>query len=149
MELEAWRSVVDSNLTGSFLVIREVLRGMKERRAGRIVTIASNAGRSTATALGVEYTAAKAGVLGLTRHVAREAAPYDVLVNCVAPGPTRGRRLRDLADDAALDQIAASIPLRRLGEPQEIAQVVAFLLSDNAGFVTGATFDVNGGIVMM
>ncbi len=149
LDIDSWHKTLESNLTGTFLAIRAVLPVMQAQGKGSIVTIASNAGRSTATALGADYTAAKAGVLGLTRHVAREAAAHGIRVNSVAPGPTRGERLDTLSTERELGRIAQSIPLGRLADPEEIAQVVAFLLSDSASFVTGATYDANGGILMI
>ncbi|GAA1705986.1 3-oxoacyl-[acyl-carrier-protein] reductase [Microbacterium sediminicola] len=146
---DVWDLVVDSNLKGSFLTIRAVLPAMLGAGSGAIVNIASNAARSTATALGAEYTAAKAGVLGLTRHVAREVAGRGIRVNVVAPGPIDGERLAHLGDTEERQAIAATIPVGRLAAPTDVAEVVEFLLSDRARFMVGATVDVNGGIVMV
>ena len=146
---EVWDLVMDSNLKGTFLCIRAVLPHMYAAGSGQIINFSSNAGRSTATALGCEYTAAKAGVLGLTRHVAREAAEHGVRVNVVAPGPTDVCRLHDSVEDGEAATIAKSIPLGRLADPYEIASVVSFLASDDASFMIGATVDVNGGLLMM
>jgi NAD(P)-dependent dehydrogenase (short-subunit alcohol dehydrogenase family) len=145
---DLWDLTVDSNLKGMFLCIRAVLPHMMEQQGGRIVNFASNAARSTATALGCEYTAAKAGVLGLTRHVAREYAPYDILVNAIAPGPVEGDRLNNLSPGGTAG-IAQAIPLGRLGTADEVAEVAVFLTSEAVTFMTGATVDVNGGIVMV
>jgi NAD(P)-dependent dehydrogenase (short-subunit alcohol dehydrogenase family) len=146
---DEWDLVVDSNLKGCFLTAKHCLPFMMDKRHGRIVNFASNAARSTATALGVEYTAAKAGVLGLTRHLAREYARYNILVNTVAPGPGNNERVFESTSSAFLERIKASIPLGRLAELDEMANVVLFLASDQASYVTGATIDVNGGIVMV
>lgn len=146
---ETWDLVVDSNLKGSFYTCRAALPTMIEQRHGRIVNVASNAARSWATALGVEYTVAKTGILGLTRHLAAEYSQYGITVNTVAPGPTDDDRVRDTTTAEQRTAIAAAMPVRRLGRPQDIAAVVLFVASDAASFMTGATVDVNGGIIMV
>ncbi|UUX95309.1 SDR family NAD(P)-dependent oxidoreductase [Aquabacterium sp. J223] len=144
-----WDSVVDSNLKGIFLCCKAVLPGMMEARSGRIINFASNAARSVATALGVEYTAAKTGVLGLTRHLAREYADYNILVNTLAPGPTDVERVKETTSEDFYAAIPKTIPLGRYARPEEIAAVAWFLASPDASFITGATLDVNGGIIMV
>jgi 3-oxoacyl-[acyl-carrier protein] reductase len=146
---EEWDSVVDSNLKGIFLCCKAVLPDMMEAKGGHIINFASNAARSVATALGVEYTASKAGVLGLTRHLAKEYAKYNILVNTIAPGPTNVDRVRETTSDEFYAAIPKAIPLGRYGEADEIAAVVEFMASDAASFMTGATLDVNGGIIMV
>ena len=146
---EEWDSVIDSNLKGIFLCCKAVLPDMMAAREGRIVNFASNAARSVATALGVEYTAAKTGVLGLTRHLAREYAPYNILVNTLAPGPTDVERVRETTSDKFYREIPDMIPIGRYGRPEEIAGAAWFLASRDASFVTGATLDANGGIIMV
>jgi NAD(P)-dependent dehydrogenase (short-subunit alcohol dehydrogenase family) len=145
---ETWDVVLDSNLKGTFFCCRAALPYMMQQRSGRIINFASNAARSVATALGCEYTAAKTGMLGLTRHLAKEYAPYGILVNTLAPGPTDVPRVRDGASEEQLAGYVGLIPLGRLGRPEEQAEVVFFLASAGAGFITGATIDSNGGIVM-
>lgn len=146
---EEWDSVVDSNLKGMFLCCRAVLPDMIENGGGRIINFASNAARSVATALGVEYTAAKTGVLGLTRHIAKEYAQHNILVNAIAPGPTDVERVRGVITAEFSEAMRKTIPLQRLGQADEIAAVVQFLASESASFMTGATVDVNGGIIMV
>lgn len=146
---EEWDSVMDSNLKGIFLCAKAVLPGMMEEKNGRIINFASNAARSVATALGVEYTSAKAGVLGITRHLAKEYASYNILVNTIAPGPANVERVRETTSDEFFAAIPKTIPLGRYADPDEIAAVVQFLASDGASFMTGATVDVNGGIIMV
>lgn len=146
---DEWDSVIDSNLKGIFLCCKAVLPDMMAAQGGRIINFASNAARSVATALGVEYTAAKTGVLGITRHIAKEYARYNILVNTIAPGPTDVQRVRATTTPEFYEAIKRSIPLQRLGEADEIAAVVQFLASDGASFMTGATIDVNGGIIMV
>jgi NAD(P)-dependent dehydrogenase (short-subunit alcohol dehydrogenase family) len=144
-----WDMVMGSNLKGSFLCAKFVLPHMIQARGGRIINFASNAARTSSPALGVHYTAAKAGVLGLTRHLAREYAPYGILVNTVAPGPADVERNAEILTPEAREQLRRDIPLGRFAEPEDIAAVVLFLASDAARHITGATIDVNGGYVMV
>jgi 3-oxoacyl-[acyl-carrier protein] reductase len=146
---DAWDLTVDSNLKGTFLCCRAVLPGMYERRQGRIINFASNAARSVATGLGCEYTAAKAGVVGLTRHLAKEYAPYNILINALAPGPTDVERLRENKTPEVFAGLSKGIPVGRLARPEEHAEVVFFMASDSASFMVGATIDNNGGIIMV
>lgn len=146
---EEWDSVLDSNLKGAFFCCKAVLPDMMEAKGGRIINFASNAARSVATALGVEYTVAKTGVLGLSRHLAREYASYNILVNTLCPGPTDVDRVRETTSEQFLSEIKQSIPLGRLADPDEIAAVAQFLASKEASFITGATIDANGGIIMV
>lgn len=144
-----WNLVVDSNLKGIFLMSNAVIPHMIEANAGRIINFSSNAGRTTSPVLGASYTAAKAGVLGLSRHFAKEYADRNILVNSIAPGPAKGERGKDLFSPEIEASLIADIPLGRLAEPQEVANVVLFLASDLATYVTGTTIDVNGGYVMV
>src|SRR5699024_11112646 len=114
-----------------------------------IVNISSNAARSTATSLGAEYTAAKAGILGLTRHAARDLGEFNIRVNAVAPGPLAGNRLSTLSSEHALAAIREATPLGNLGDTGAVADAVLCLLGARARHITGATLDVNGGIVMV
>ncbi len=147
--VEEWDMVLGSNLKGYFLMAKHVLPIMMAQRSGRIVNFSSNAGRTVSPVLGSSYTTAKAGVIGLTRHLSREYASHGILVNTIAPGPTRGTRVMDQlcsAEDVA--KLTADIPLGRLAEEQDITDVVMFLCSDAARFMTGAILDVNGGYVL-
>ncbi|MFW6082987.1 MAG: SDR family NAD(P)-dependent oxidoreductase [Chloroflexota bacterium] len=144
-----WARVIDINLTGVFYCTKAVLPIMKEKRAGKIVNVSSSAGRSYSTFGAAHYTASKAGVLGLTRHTASEAAAYGINVNAVAPGSMDTEMVRD---NATLEHIAseeAKIPLGRLGTPEDNAQLVLFLASEDASYITGATVDINGGDLMI
>jgi len=150
--LEEFQAMMAVNVTGVYLCLKAVLPIMKARRSGKIVNVSSSAGRCMSTFNGPHYTASKAAVLGLTRHVAREAAPYNINVNAVAPGTfvTEGGRelLPDLTPEL-IQKIEQGIPLRRLGDPQDHANLVAFLCSSEASYITGATIDINAGELMM
>ncbi len=146
---ETWDLVINSNLKGTFLFCKYVLPHMMAQGGGRIINFASNAARSVATGLGPEYTAAKTGILGLTRHIAKQYSSYGILVNTIAPGPTAVPRLQEGHTQEYLDHHAKMVPVGRLAEPEEHAEVVLFMASDGASFMTGATIDNNGGIVMV
>jgi 3-oxoacyl-[acyl-carrier protein] reductase len=142
--LEDWARVIDVNLNGPFILTRLVARAMIVRHHGRIVNIGSLAGRSIPLIAGPHYAASKAGLVGLTRAAARDLAPYGITVNCVAPG----RILSEMTGppEAAVNRAALSrIPVGRFGTAEEVADVVAFLASPSAGFITGATVDITGG----
>jgi 3-oxoacyl-[acyl-carrier protein] reductase len=142
---EEWHLVVDANLTGAFLCARAAYPALKASGHGRIVNMASMAGRATSTLGGVHYTTAKAGVLGLTRHLAREWARDGITVNALSPGIVDTPMVRASTDADRMAQVLASIPLGRLAEPSEIAALVAFLASDEAAYITGANVDIHGG----
>jgi 3-oxoacyl-[acyl-carrier protein] reductase len=143
---EDWRRLLDVNLTATFLTVRSFLPGMIARRRGAVVTMASTAGRQPGGA-SAAYAAAKAGVVMFTRHVANEVGPHGVRVNCVAPSIVLTERhpLRGRAE--VQQQVAASIPLRRLGTPDDVALATLFLFSESAAWLTGVTLDVTGGRV--
>lgn len=146
---DEWDLVLDSNLKGSFFCAKAVIPHMLRQGGGRIINFASNAGRTSSPVLGVAYTAAKTGVLGLTRHLAKEYARNNILVNTIAPGPAKGERGEDTLTEAMKRDLVSQIPLGRFSEPRDLAGVVMFLASDAARFITGATIDVNGGYVMV
>jgi 3-oxoacyl-[acyl-carrier protein] reductase len=142
---EEWDLVVNANLKASFLCAQAVVPDMKARRYGKVLNMASMAGRATSTLGGAHYTAAKAGVLGLTRHLARELAPYRINVNAVSPGIVDTPMVAAALTLEQREKLAASIPFERLGAPAEIASLVAFLVSDEAAYITGASVDIHGG----
>lgn len=144
-----WRSVVDSNLTTTFLTIKSFLPGMIERGKGAIVTMASNVARTMDITLTAPYAAAKAGVIVLSRHVAKEAGPAGVRVNCIAPATLLSERVHRIMPEARRKEVAELTPLRRLGEPEDAALATLFLVSDSSAYLTGVTLDVAGGRVMM
>ncbi len=143
-----WDAIVASNLTSVFLCVKAVLPVMKRQRYGRIVNLASVVGRGGAVRVTSHYAAAKAGVIGLTRHLALEVGADGITVNAVAPGTTATQRVLKARTPEETRRVAEAIPVRRLGEPGEIADAVVFLASDAAAFINGATLDVNGGQVM-
>jgi 3-oxoacyl-[acyl-carrier protein] reductase len=146
MRDEQWDQVIDTNLSGAFRLSRSVIRGMMKAKHGRIINISSVVG-SSGNPGQANYAAAKAGLEGLTRALARELGSRGITVNCVAPGFIDTDMTRSLT--AAQSQaMLAQIPLARLGQADEIAAVVAFLASPGASYVTGATVHVNGGMYM-
>ena len=143
-----WDEVIDVNLNGSFLCSKAVLPIMKANKFGRIVNMSSSAGRSVSTLGGVHYTAAKAGVLGLTRGMAKEVAPFGITVNAVCPGLIDTEMARENCTPQRLRAYEESFPIPRLGTPEEVAQLIIFLATD-AAYITGASIDINGGDLMM
>jgi 3-oxoacyl-[acyl-carrier protein] reductase len=139
-----WDSVLAVNLKGAFLMSKAVLRGMIKRRRGSIVNISSVVGRR-GNAGQVNYSAAKAGLIGLTKSLAREVASRNVRVNAVAPGYIETEMTAAL-DEAARNAIISQIPLGRIGTPEGVAEAVAFLVGDSASFITGAVLAVDGGL---
>jgi len=142
-----WAEVLAINLTAPFLLCRAVLPMMKELRWGRIVNVSSRGGRMASPVVAAHYASSKAGMIGLTRVVALEAASSNITVNCVAPGPVTSSMSMETSA-AMRETLTKSIPVGRYGEPHEVAAVVAFLVSDAAAFMTGAILDVNGGAFM-
>lgn len=141
MPREDWESVIDVNLLGFFLVTKAVLLGMMKRRGGRIINIASTAGQS-GLAGQVNYSAAKAGLIGATKALAQEVIKKGVLVNAVAPGFIETEMTANLPKE----RIVSMIPIGRIGTPEDVAGVVEFLCSDAAGYIVGQVIAVNGGL---
>jgi 2-hydroxycyclohexanecarboxyl-CoA dehydrogenase len=146
-----WDRVIAVNLRGPMNVTHALLPGMIARARGRIVSIASDAGRVGSTGE-VVYSACKAGVIGFSKALAREVARYGITVNAVAPGPTDTTLLAEVMEGERgariLDGMRRTIPLRRLGTPEDVAGAVAYLLSGEAGYVTGQVLSVSGGLTM-
>ncbi len=147
MKDEDWQAVLDVDLTAPFRLARAALRGMLRRRAGRIIGIGSIVG-STGNPGQANYAAAKAGLAGMTRALAQEVASRGITVNLIAPGFI-ATAMTDALDAPQREKLTAAIPLGRLGQPQDVAAAVVYLASDAAGWVTGATLHVNGGMAML
>lgn len=146
MKADEWDSVINTNLTSLYRVCKACLRGMTKARHGRIINIASVVGASGNPGQ-TNYAAAKAGMIGFTKSLAREIGSRGITVNAVAPGFIATDMTRDLAEEQK-QVLLAGIPLGRLGTPAEIAATVAFLASDGAAYITGETIHVNGGMYM-
>jgi 3-oxoacyl-[acyl-carrier protein] reductase len=139
-----WQRVLFINLTAPFLLCRELLPGMQAKGWGRVINIASRAGRTFVPPAGADYATSKAGLIGLTRHLGGTYAPYGITVNCIAPG----RVETPLSSQSSAEVLAAAvkgIPVGRLGTTDEVAAAAAYLASDAAAYVTGTCLDVNGG----
>ena len=140
---ECWQEVINTNLNSCFNMTSLVIGEMRQHNFGRIVNI-SSINALTGQVGQTNYSAAKAGIIGFTKALARESASKNITVNCIAPGYIATDMVKDVPD-SVLDQIIAQIPVRRLGQPDEIARAVLFLVSKDAGFITGETLSINGG----
>jgi 3-oxoacyl-[acyl-carrier protein] reductase len=147
MKDEEWDDVIAVNLTSVFVLIRTILRNMMRRRYGRIVNIASISG-----VLGnpgqPNYAASKAGLVGMTKSLAREVSARGITANCIAPGFI-STPMTDALTPKQVEAIAAAIPAQKFGKPEDVAAAVVFLASDEAGYITGETMHINGGMVMV
>jgi 3-oxoacyl-[acyl-carrier protein] reductase len=144
----AWRATVDANLLATFLTLRSFLPGMKQRRRGSIITMASSAGRKADARAPIPYAAAKAAIALMTQDVAAQAGPSGIRVNCIAPETIMTARMLDQIPAAQQAAMADSHPLKRLGTAEDVASAAVFLASDAAGWITGLVLDVTGGAVM-
>jgi len=144
-----WRQAIEVNLTAPFLLTQAVLPAMKRQQYGRIVNISSTAGRMVSTLGGAHYTSSKTGLLGLTRAAAKELGQYGITVNAVCPGMIDTELTRESASDDVLERLAGSYPVPRLGTALEVADLICFAASERAGYITGASLDINGGDLMM
>ena len=140
-----WHEMLDHNLTNTFLVCKRSLGLMKKQRSGKIVNVSSIAGRFRSKLAGVHYTCAKAALIALTRQLAAEVGPYHINVNVVCPSQTKTEMLKPFLTPAVEKKLKQSIPLGYIAEPKEQAEVILFLSSDEASYMTGAVVDVNGG----
>jgi 3-oxoacyl-[acyl-carrier protein] reductase len=144
-----WREVLDANLTSTFLTMKAFLPSMMRAERGAIVTMASNSARLLDIPLTASYAAAKAAVVQLTRHAAKELGPRGIRVNCVAPATTLSERVEGIMSDEVRRRVVELCPLGRLGTPEDSALATLFLVSESAAWLTGVTLDVAGGRVML
>ncbi len=147
LDPDEWDDVLKTNLRGTYFGCRVAGLHMRERGSGRIVNLASIAGQRGASTNGVHYAASKAGIVAITRFAASELAPFGVTVNALAPAAIEGPSVAAVPAEKVAAMVG-TIPVGRLGLPDEVAALVAFLASDEAGFITGATYDINGGMLM-
>jgi len=148
ISLQEWESVLAVNLTGAFLGMQTLVPGMQKQRLGRVINISSEAGRVGGRIAGVHYSSTKTALLGLTRGFAWELASDGITVNAVAPGRINLGMAQQTTSEVN-EKLLATIPVGRLGTPEDIGRMVAFLSEPDNGFITGATFDVNGGHIML
>jgi 3-oxoacyl-[acyl-carrier protein] reductase len=145
--LDEWLAVINVNLTAPFLLCRAAAPLMRKQQWGRIVNMASLAGRTRSIVSGAHYSASKAGLIGFSRMFAGEVAKTGITVNCVAPGAIQAGLGAQL-NPALTETYASRIPVGRIGKPEEVAALVSFIASEETAFITGATFDINGGYLM-
>ena len=145
---DEWDRVLNVNLNGVFLCTKAVLRVMKEKGFGRIVNMSSSAGRSVSTVGGAHYTTSKAAMLGFTRAVAKEVAPFGITVNAVCPGLIDTEMVRLECSPERIADYVKNFPISRIGTSEEVAKLVLFLVT-GAGYITGASIDINGGDLMI
>ena len=146
---DEWRATLETNMTAPFLLIKAVLPAMKKQKYGRIVNISSSAGRMVSTLGGAHYTASKTGLLGLTRAAAKELGKYGITVNAVCPGMIDTELTHEHSTPELLEKLAAGYPVPRIGTAREVADLICFAASEAAGYITGASLDINGGDLMM
>jgi NAD(P)-dependent dehydrogenase (short-subunit alcohol dehydrogenase family) len=149
LSADEWREALEVNLTAPFLLTKAVLPAMQAAHYGRIINISSSAGRTVSTLGGAHYTASKTGMLGLTRASAKELGKFGITVNAVCPGMIDTELTHENATPELLERLAASYPVPRLGTSIEVADLVCFAASEAAGYITGASLDINGGDLMM
>lgn len=142
LTLDAWKRMLDINLTGTFLVTNSALKIMKQQQSGKIINLASNAGQTGGDLAGLHYAASKGGVIAYTKRLAKAAAPYNVHVNAIAPGPIESGMIEGVGVDTN------NFPLGRIGAPEDIAETAIFLGSQASEFITGQVIGVNGGLVI-
>ena len=144
-----WNRVLSVNLTAPFALSAAVIPGMKAKGRGRIINIASIAGIRVSVLGGAAYTASKAGVLGLTRHLASELAPSNITVNAILPGVTLTPLVEQATDEASRTRVAASVPLGRMGTPRDIGRLAVYLAGESSSYITGVSIPVDGGMTVL
>lgn len=148
LSLEEWDQVIAVNLRGNFAVSQIFARRFKQAGYGRIVNMASLAGQNGGTATGAHYAASKGGIITLTKVFARDLAPFGITVNAVAPGPIDSPMVRALVPPEKMPAMLANIPAGQIGDPKLIARIILLLADRDSGYITGATWDANGGLFM-
>ncbi|MBI3569366.1 MAG: SDR family oxidoreductase [Gemmatimonadetes bacterium] len=146
---EEFRLAMEVNVTAPFLITKAALGAMQAQGYGRVINVSSSAGRTVSTLGGAHYTASKAALLGLTRASAKELGAFGITVNAICPGMIDTELTRETADEALLARLAAAYPVPRLGTAEEVAELICFIASESAGYITGASFDITGGDLMM
>ena len=146
---EGWRATVDANLTATFLTIKSILPGMKERKAGNIITLSSAAARRPHPRSPIPYAAAKAGIQLLTQDLAAQVGPYGIRANCIAPETILTERNEQQIPDDQKQALVDFHPIKRLGTPQDVAEAALYLASDESAWITGIILDITGGAVMV
>lgn len=149
IEEQEWDFVMQANLKSAYLCTKAVIPIMIKNESGKIVNMSSSAGRSVSTLGGAHYTASKAGLLGLTRHLAKEMAQYNINVNAVCPGLIDTEMVRKFCLPEQIKKYENSFPIQRLGTPEEVADLVLFLACSDSSYITGASIDINGGDLML
>lgn len=149
LSADEWRLTLEVNVTAPFRLTKAVLPAMKAQRYGRIVNISSTAGKTVSTLGGAAYTTSKAALQGLTRAAAKELGKFGITVNAVCPGMIDTELTHEYASDDTLERLAASYPVPRLGTSREVADLICFAASEAAGYITGASLDINGGDLML
>ncbi|UKA49729.1 SDR family oxidoreductase [Arthrobacter sp. FW305-123] len=149
IDAATWNRVLSVNLTAPFALSAAVIPGMKARGHGRIINIASIAGIRVSVLGGAAYTASKAGVLGLTRHLASELAPNNITVNAILPGVTLTPLVEQATDEASRTRVSASVPLGRMGTPTDIGRLAVFLAGESSSYITGVSIPVDGGMTVL
>jgi len=146
---EGWHASVEGNLTATFLTLKSILPGMKQRKSGNIITISSAAGRRPHPQAPIPYSAAKAGIQILTQDVAAQAGPFGIRANCIAPETILTERNLQRIPDAQQKSLVEMHPIRRLGTPEDVARAALYLASEEAAWVTGVVLDIAGGAIMV
>ena len=146
---EGWHASVEGNLTATFLTLKSILPGMKQRKSGNIITISSAAGRRPHPQAPIPYSAAKAGIQILTQNVAAQAGPFGIRANCIAPETILTERNLQRIPDAQQKSLVEMHPIRRLGTPEDVARAALYLASEEAAWVTGVVLDIAGGAIMV
>lgn len=144
---EEWDDILSTNLLGTFFMTQKAIPYLEKSKAGRVINISSNAGRMGGYANSQAYTASKGGIIAITKGIARQLAPRNITVNVVCPGTTV-TEMSQLYDEKTMATLVGRIPMGRLGLPEDTAAAVCFFASEEAGWITGATLDVNGGMYM-